>query len=100
MFTTLRVISLILISIALMLLGADFVSTLEKGNEITLRSLYDVWALFDKAGVDGFKSWLDHTLPSPLSGWISALFEVWGWAFFGILGVLMAFLFGRRPEEA
>jgi hypothetical protein len=100
MFNALRVISLIFISLALMLLGADLVTTLEKDGEVTLRSLYDIWALFDKAGVDGFKSWLDHTLPSPLSGWVSAIFQVWAWAFFGMLGVILAFLFGRRSEEA
>ena len=100
MFVALRVVSLIFIVIALMLLGADLVTTLEKDGEITVRSLYDVWALFDKGSVDGFKAWLDHALPSPLSGWVGGIFQVWGWAFFGILGVIMAFLFGRRPEEA
>lgn len=100
MFIALRTISLILIVIALMLLGADFVTTLEKGGEITVRSLEDVWAMFDKAAVDGFKSWLEHTLPGPTPGWIEAVLSLPGWAFFGVIGVILAFLFGRRVGEA
>jgi hypothetical protein len=99
MFVALRILSLILIVIALMLLGADFVTTLEKGGEITVRSLDDVWAMFDKAAVEGFKSWLEHTLPGPTSGWAEAILSLPGWAFFGVLGVILAFLFGRRHGE-
>ncbi len=38
-----RLVSLILIVIALMLLGADAVTSLGKGGEITVRSLDTVW---------------------------------------------------------
>src|SRR5437868_4935729 len=88
MFVALRLFSLVLIVIALMLLGADFVSTLEKGGEITVRSLEDVWAMFDRAGVDAFKAWLEHTLPGPTPGWIEAVLSLPGWAFFGVIGVI------------
>jgi hypothetical protein len=100
MFVALRFFSLFLIVIALMLLGADLVTTLEKSGEITVRSLYDVWAIFDKSAADGFVSWLEHTLPSPTPSWIEALLGLPGWAIFGVFGVILAFLFGRRPEEA
>ena len=48
MFVILRLVSLILIVAALMLLGADAVTSLENGGEIIVRSLDQVWALFDK----------------------------------------------------
>ena len=50
MFVVLRLISLILVVSALMLLGADAVSSLENGGKIIVRSLDQVWALFDKSG--------------------------------------------------
>jgi hypothetical protein len=99
MTAALRFVSLILIVIALMLLGADLVTTLEKGGEITVRSIEDVWAMFSRASVDAFKSWLEHTLPQPSSGWVEAVLSLPGWAFFGVIGVILGFLFGRRHGE-
>ena len=96
MYVVLRLISLILIVSALMLLGADAVTTLEKGGEITVRSLNDVLALFDKSGVAGFKATLDHALPAPLPNWIEAVLALPGWGLTGVIGVILAFLFGRR----
>ena len=43
MTVLMRLISLILIVAALMLLGADAVTSLEKGGEITVRSLGLIW---------------------------------------------------------
>ena len=54
-------ISLILIVTALMLLGADAVTSLEKGGELTVRSLDTVWVLVNPASLFTFKTWLhDH----------------------------------------
>ena len=39
----LRFVSLALIIIALMLLGADMVTSLEKGGQIAVRSIEQVW---------------------------------------------------------
>ena len=44
MAVLMRLISLVLIVTALMLLGADAVTSLEKGGELTVRSLGTVWA--------------------------------------------------------
>ena len=60
MTIVMRLISLILIVIALMLLGADAVTSLEKGGYITVRSLGTVWSLLDKGGLDAFKSWVQN----------------------------------------
>ena len=64
MFVILRVLSLILIVAALMLLGADAVSSLENGGKIIVRSLDQVWALFDKTGMDAFHAWAGRHLPA------------------------------------
>ena len=96
MQVVLRLISLILIVAALMLLGADAVTSLEKGGEITVRSLDQVWALLDKGGPQAFHAWLEHSLPAPVPGWIAALLALPGWAVTGVIGVILAFLFGRR----
>ena len=45
MAVLMRLVSLILIVIALMLLGADAVTSLEKGGELTVRSLDMVWLI-------------------------------------------------------
>ncbi len=69
-----RLISLVLIVGALMLLGADAVTSLERGGEVTVRSVAQIWALFSKASMDGFKAWTQHNLPS---SWRRAFFPSW-----------------------
>lgn len=94
-----RFISLILIVIALMLLGADVVTSLQK-SEITVRSIEQVWSLVDASGLAAFKSWVEATLPGPVPGWIYSLLSMWGFGVVGVLGVILAFLFGRHHAEA
>lgn len=94
-----RFISLILIVIALMLLGADIVTSLQK-SEITVRSIEQVWALFNAGGLNAFKSWVEATLPSPVPGWIYSLLSMWAFGVVGVLGVILAFLFGRKHVES
>jgi hypothetical protein len=100
MYAVLRFISLLLIVAALMLLGADIISTLEKNGQFTVRSIEQVWAMLSKSSVDGFKAWLEHTMPTPMPSWIEAILRVPAWGFVGVLGVIFAFLFGRRTSEA
>jgi hypothetical protein len=99
MAVLLRLVSLILIVLALMLLGADAVTSLEKGGELTVRSLGTVWAIIDANGLNNFKSWMQHYLPFFAQGVYSAL-ALPGWAVTGVLGVILAFIFGRKlgPE--
>ena len=94
-----RLISLILIISALMLLGADAVTSLEKGGELTVRPLGTVWAIIDAGGLEHFKSWVQHYLPILAQGVYSAL-ALPGWAVTGVLGVILAFIFSRKlgPE--
>jgi hypothetical protein len=99
MFVVLRLLSLILVVSALMLLGADIVTSLENGGKIMVRSLDQVWALFDKSAVDAFHAWCDHHLPAFLAHGVAALFGLPAWAATGVPGIILAFLFGRRVAD-
>jgi cytochrome bd-type quinol oxidase subunit 2 len=94
-----RLISLVLIVSALMLLGADAVTSLERGGEVTVRSVAQIWALFNKAGMEGFKAWTQHNLPAFLAQGVFSFLAVPGWSVTGVLGVILAFVFGRKLEE-
>jgi hypothetical protein len=99
MNSVMRYVAMILIVIALMLLGADVITSLEKGA-LTVRSVGQVWGLFDIGGVQAFKSWVEASLPGPVPGWIYTLLSMWGWGVTGVLGVVLGFLAGRRHAEA
>jgi hypothetical protein len=94
-----RLVSLILIVIALLLLGADAISSLEKGGELTVRNLGAIWEMIDKAHLEHFKDWVQDNRPGMAQSVFSFL-ALPGWAATGVLGVILAFLFGRKhgPE--
>jgi hypothetical protein len=99
MAVLMRLISLVLIVIALMLLGADAVSSLERGGQLSVRSLDTVWALLNPASLLAFKSWVQNHLPFMAQGVYSFLSSP-SWGVTGVIGVILAFVFGRRlgPE--
>lgn len=99
MAVLMRLISLVLIVIALMLLGADAVSSLERGGELVVRSLGTVWGILNQHSLDAFKSWVQNHAPSLAQAVYSSL-ALPGWAATGVVGVILAFVFGRRlgPE--
>ncbi len=99
MLVALRFVSLILIALALMLLGADVVTSLDKGGEITVRSIEQVWALFSKGGVEAFQAWMGHVPPAPVARGIETVLALPGWAVSGVLGVLLNFLSGRSHVQ-
>jgi hypothetical protein len=99
MAVLMRLISLILIVTALMLLGADAITSLEKGGEMTVRSLDTVWSIIDAHSLVRFKAWLHDHAPAvaqPVYSFMSSP----GWGVTGVVGVILAFVFGRRlgPE--
>ena len=95
-----RLLGLFLIVLALMLLGADVVSTLEKNGDIVIRSLDQILMLF---GIDAVP-WSERSL-GPLVARVGAVALSWpGWAVLGIPGVLLGMLaaaprkrYSRRP---
>jgi len=94
-----RLISLILIVTALMLLGADAVTSLERGGDLTVRSLGTIWGLLNPASLSAAKSWVQNHAAFMAQGVYSSL-ALPGWAVTGVIGVILAFVFGRRigPE--
>ncbi len=99
MTVLLRLISLILIVAALLFLGADAVTSLERGGELTVRSLDAIWATLDPHGLEAFKSWVQNHAAFMAQGIYSSL-ALPAWAVTGVIGVILAFVFGRRlgPE--
>lgn len=101
MYVALRFISLVLIVIAIMLLGADIITSLEHGGQIAVRSIDQVWAIVGRGGDAAFKSWVDKHFPAFLAGWTYSVMALPGWGVSGVIGVILAFLFGRKlgPHE-
>ena len=99
MAVLMRLVSLILIVVALMLLGADAVTSLEKGGDLTVRSLDTVWMMVNPASLFTVKTWLHDHAPAIARPVYSFLASP-GWGVTGVVGVILAFVFGRRlgPE--
>ncbi len=99
MTVLMRLISLFLIALALLLLGVDAVASLEKGGDITVHSAGVIWASLDAESLNAFKSWMQNHAAFLAQGVYSAL-ALPGWAVTGVLGVILAFIFGRKlgPE--
>jgi hypothetical protein len=99
MVVVLRFVSLVLIAIGLMLLGADLITSLENPGAITVRSIEEVWNLMSRTSAAAFNVWMQSALPSPVPGWIGAVLNLPAWALTGVLGVVLAFIFGRKSTE-
>jgi hypothetical protein len=99
MAVLMRLVSLVLIVIALMLLGADAVTSLEKGGYVTVRNLGTVWALLDKGSLDAFKNWVQNHAAF-MAQFIYSALTLPGWSVTGVIGVILAFIFGKKlgPE--
>ena len=103
MLAFMRFLSLVVVVVALMLLGADLVTSLEnleKGGHIAVRSLGTIWGLLDQGGLDAFRHWAASSMPGFLVAAIDWLLAVYGWFFVGIIGMVMAFFFGRSKSES
>jgi hypothetical protein len=99
MGVALRFVSLVLVVVALILLGADAVTSLAKSGQITVHSIDQVWSYLNAGSIANFKTWLAHTLPSPMPAWFYSVLALPAWALSGVLGVVLAFLFGRHAPE-
>ncbi len=97
-----RFLSLVVVVIALMLLGADMVTSLEnldKGGHIAVRSIAAIWGLLDQGSLDAFRHWAGQ-LPGFLTATIDWLLGVYSWFAVGVIGMAMAFVFGRSRHES
>jgi hypothetical protein len=91
-----RWLSLVLIVIAVMLLGADLVSTLEK-RALAFRSLDQILMLF----VANAKLAVQSNFPPQIANVCTMLMGWPGWALFGVLGVISALVASapRKPSR-
>jgi hypothetical protein len=90
-----RWLSVVLIVISLMLLGADVVNTLEKHGELVIRSLEMIIMIF---GYDA-KSAIQGNIPPQLANVLLSIIAWPGWLTIGGLGVLLA-LIAPQPRTA
>jgi len=97
-YVVFRLISLILIAVALMLMGADVIASFEKGG-VVVRTIEQFWTIFDAGGLSTFKTWVGASVPAPLSEWIYSVLSMWAFGVTGVIGVILAFLFGRRTAD-
>ncbi|MGZ5926495.1 MAG: hypothetical protein ACXWLJ_07440 [Rhizomicrobium sp.] len=95
MTVLMRLIALAMIVTALVLLGADALTSLEKGGDITVRSLGLIWSIVNPGSLAAFKDWAQHHAPFLAQTIYSAL-AMPGWGLIGVIGVLIAFIFGRK----
>ena len=98
-YAFMRIFSLFLVVLALMMLGADAVTSLEHQGQISVRSFEAIWGLFDANSVKAFKAWADHTMPGFIAGLIYSTLAIPAWSI-GVIGVILAFVFGRKHEAA
>ena len=99
MRTFMSLVGLLLVAFALMLLGADLLTTLEQQGQIAVRSFDTVWTLLDKGAADAFHAWMANTLPGFVTASVVWLLSIPAWSI-GFLGVIIAFIFGRKHEAA
>src|SRR5207237_9116819 len=91
-----RWLSLTLIVLALMLLGADIVSTLEAGSGVIIRSLDKVLLLFNM----DLKPWVQNTFSPSVANVLLSILSSPAWVTLGILGIVFSFIAPARRERA
>lgn len=83
-----RLIGLLLITLALMALGADALRSLEAGS-LQIRSLASIWGLVHQASFDGLTGWVAATVPAA-SNPLAMVMGYPAWAVLGVIGILIA----------
>ena len=88
----LRLLGMLLVAHALMLIGADEISTLESKGIRTIRSLAEILTLY---GLDP-EAW-EMALPAPLANGLMTILSWPGWAVLAGLGGALGLL--ARPRD-
>ena len=83
----LRILAIVLIAHALMLIGADEITTIESGGVRTIRSFERILTLY---GADP-KAW-EMDLPAPFARAVMTFMSLPGWAVLAALGGTLALL--------
>jgi hypothetical protein len=91
-----RWLSLVLLVLALMLLGADSVTSLEQQAGFKIRSLDTILLLFNA----DLKPWVMATFSGSAQNAITSLLAAPAWAVAGVLGVVFSVLTPNRRIKA
>ena len=86
-----RIVGMILVVQALMLLGADEITTIERGWIRTIRPFAEILTLYHAAP----GPWM-ATLPTWLAGLFTLVLAAPGWAVFGLTGFILVLLTRNR----
>ena len=86
-----RILGIVLIAHALMLIGADEITTIESGGVRTIRSFERILTLY---GADA-KAW-EMILPAPLARTVMMIMSLPGWAVLAAVGGVLALLTRAR----
>jgi hypothetical protein len=87
-----RILGIVLVAHALMLIGADEITTIESGGVRTIRTLEHILTLY---GADP-KAW-GIVLPAPIAMAVVAILSLPGWAVLAAIGGVLSFV--ARPHE-
>jgi hypothetical protein len=87
-----RILGIVLVAHALMLIGADEITTIESGGVRTIRTLEHILTLY---GADP-KAW-GMALPAPIAMAVVAILSLPGWAVLAAIGGVLSFV--ARPHE-
>ena len=87
-----RILGIVLVAHALMLIGADEITTIESGGIRTIRTLEHILTLY---GADP-KAW-DTGLPAPFAMAMATIMSLPGWAVLAAIGGALSFI--ARPHE-
>jgi hypothetical protein len=87
-----RILGIVLVAHALMLIGADEITTIESGGVRTIRTLEHILTLY---GADP-KAW-SVGLPAPVAMAVVAILSLPGWAVLAAIGGVLSFV--ARPHE-
>lgn len=93
MLEALRYVAVALAVLALMLLGADVVATLQADGEVKVASLKSIWALVSVPSEASESA-------SPLSAVIAMIWSAPSWLVPGVLATAIAYLTRRAGSEA
>lgn len=94
-----RFVSLVLVTLALILLGADMVTSLEMRGHLYIRSIAMIWSEFDGTGPELFRTWIAAALPWLPIAVVDGVLGLWGWAATGVPGVLLAFAVRKKNNK-
>ena len=86
-----RILGIVLVAHALMLIGADEISTIEAGGIRNIRSFEHILTLY---GADP-TSW-DMALPAPIAMAVVAIMALPGWAVLAAIGGALSFVARSR----